>query len=80
MNDCANVGGVFNPLAEKDSMGRPNPYQDPSRGTIPDITMNSDGNFGPAVSKDLLINLAGKDSVIGRSITATLEGGVVLGC
>ena len=78
-NDCADVGKEYNPLAELDSLGRVNQYQDPSRGTIPAVTLESDGSFTTAVSKDLMINLGGKTSVIGRSISAVVEGATV-GC
>lgn len=65
--DCELGGDEFNPLFETDKYGNPNPYQDPSRGTIADITAEDipDGMLAPT---DLLQNLTGKDGLLGRSI------------
>ena len=73
-NACYNMGNQFRPLKEVDKYGRANPFQDPSRGVIPLIsaTTGSTG-FEPLISantksRNLLINLSGKDSIIGRGI------------
>lgn len=65
-DDCADVGSEFNPLKEV-KKGIANPYQDPARGRIDDITATVDGTFSGAQDK-LLQNLAGPDSLIGRSL------------
>ena len=65
---CANVGKEFNPLCEKDSLGRPNPYQDPSRGTIENQTTDATGAITDVIQTSLLQNMAGKNSIVGRSI------------
>ena len=72
---CANGGDEFNPLFETDKYGNPNPFQDPSRGTIADIVVdvNGDGDIVPAT--DLLQNLTGKDGLLGRSIEISTEDG-----
>ena len=36
--DCENVGSEFNPLSEI-IYGQPNPFADPSRGAIDDVTI-----------------------------------------
>ena len=70
---CDMVGDEFNPLAEIDKYGNPNPYQDPARGTINSgaLTLDATGALTLEASKDSVIlqNLAGKDSLIGRSIS-----------
>lgn len=45
VNDCVNIGEEFNPLLEKDKMGRLNPYADPTRGRINDITLSTAGSL-----------------------------------
>lgn len=37
-HDCSFVGEEWNAMKEVDRDGRPNPYQDPNRGTIPNFT------------------------------------------
>ena len=66
---CDNVGNEFNPLSELDSLGRVNPYQDPSRGNIDMITADSNGDIDNEIQKELLQNLSGHDSLIGRSVS-----------
>ena len=72
---CDQVGDEFNPLAEIDKYGQQNPYQDPARGTINagSLTADASGIVTIEASKDnvILQNLAGKDSLIGRSISIT---------
>ena len=73
---CDSVGDEFNPLAEFDKYGRPNPYQDPARGRINSGALpmaDGDGNIIIEASKDNIImqNLAGKDSLLGRSISVS---------
>ena len=70
---CPKAGPVFNPLAEFIWWDMVlNPFADPSRGTIADVTVvdadrDADGNFTWTQPK-LLHNLAGKNSIIGKSI------------
>ena len=68
-NNCANVGKVWNPLSELDSLGRVNPYQDPTRGNIDCVDTDGDGNITNSIQKEVLQNLSGHDSIIGRSVT-----------
>ena len=79
---CPKVGPIFNPLAEYvwwDTI--PNPFADPSRGTIHDVAVvdaekDDDGNF-IWTQGIFLQNLAGKNSIIGKSIKFNLteQGG-----
>ena len=71
-NSCANVGPAWNPLSELDSLGRVNPYQDPTRGNIENITADSTGVIDNDIQKELLQNLSGSQSIIGRSVTVFL--------
>ena len=71
-NTCANVGPAWNPLSELDSLGRVNPYQDPTRGNIDSITADSTGAIDNEIQKELLQNLSGSQSIIGRSVTVFL--------
>lgn len=70
---CDSVGDEYNPLAEIDKYGQPNPYQDPARGRINGgmITTDSTGAIAIAPSSEnvVLLNLEGKDGILGRSIT-----------
>ena len=68
--DCTVAGDEFNPLKELDKYGNPNPYQDPSRGTIAAITVDGTGAASVAPT-DLLQNLTGSDGLLGRSIELT---------
>lgn len=70
-NACMNMGNQFRPLKEVDKYGRANPFQDPARGVIPLISAGV--AIIPAItantkSRNLLINLSGKDSIVGRGI------------
>ena len=72
---CGNMGNQFRPLKEVDKYGRVNPFQDPTRGVIPSqaagtATAVSTGGTITANTKtrNLLISLSGKDSIIGRGI------------
>lgn len=84
---CPMAGPVFNPLAEFIWWDRVlNPFADPSRGTIADVTnvaadRDDDGNLVWTQSK-LLHNLAGKNSIIGKSIKMKLtqDGDDVRAC
>lgn len=80
--NCEDNGDEFNPLREYLYDGVPNPYQDPSRGTIPSFTIGADGTATLENTK-LLQNLRGKDGILGKSVTFTVEheGNIVtLGC
>ena len=76
---CPNVGPIFNPLAEYIWWDQVlNPFADPTRGTISDVTVvesdkDADGTFTWTQAK-FLQNLAGKDSIIGKSIKYRLSG------
>ena len=76
---CQYVGPEFNPLEETDKMGRPNPYQDKTRGrlTAYQLSTSSSGGTGNGaiINKNVLVNLSGPDSIIGRSIVAFVETG-----
>ena len=75
--DAADTGAEFNPLFETDKYGNPNPYQDSSRGRIPDISASVSilesmpEQFASTLdgSDTVMQNLEGTDSLIGRSIT-----------
>ncbi len=71
--NCAAPGDEFNPLKEVDQYGNPNPYQDPTRGRIAAKTA-PDGETSTMLynfqkEDAVLQNLAGPDSLIGRSLT-----------
>lgn len=53
--------------------GVTNPYADPTRGVIADIGINeaATGVDKTEVQKELLMDLAGKDSLIGRALYVT---------
>ena len=68
-DNCPDVGDVWNPLTEKDSLGRDLKYQDPSRGNVDSVTTDVDGNVTDVVQKKLEQNLTGEYSIIGRSVT-----------
>lgn len=76
---CDETGEEFNPLFETDKYGNPNPFQDPSRGrlTIPDSDANGDITID---TTKLMQNLAGHDSILGRSMTLKAADDSVLGC
>jgi hypothetical protein len=57
-DQCSEVGHEYNPLKEIDAYGRPNPHQDPSRGTLDNVTSDADGNVNAKQSK-VLQNLGG---------------------
>lgn len=72
-NGCADQGDEYNPLLEKDALNRVNPYQDTTRGRIENVTtntgLNNTGTVTDALDQDVLVNLSGPDSIIGRGIT-----------
>ena len=72
--NCEYIGPDYNPLFEVDSWGRPNPYQDPSRGRFPDITSDDTGAVDNELVSDIMQNLAGPTSLIGRSLVISIEG------
>ena len=84
--DAATVGEEFNPLCEKDKLDRPNPYQDPSRGRLANVTADATGVVADATQKGVLVNLSGYGSIMGRSMTllaTDADGnatGTALGC
>ena len=65
---CEAGGLEFNPLTEVDKNGRVNPYQDPARGRIDDITADDTG-LAVFLQKDLLQNIDGKEGILGRLLT-----------
>ena len=68
-NACADVGDEYNPLTEKDKLDRPNPYQDPTRGRLANVTVDASGVATDLVQKGILLNLSGYGSIMGRSMT-----------
>ena len=73
-DDCNDLGGEFWPLKETSKFGK-NPYQDPKRGKIPSVKANSTGNLVAKTETNVLLNLSGDNSIIGRSV-AIIEDGV----
>ena len=69
---CSGITEEFNPLTERDAYGRPNPYQDFSRGRLDALTIDSNAEVVDGVQNYLLQNLSGKDSIIGHSISLYL--------
>jgi len=73
---CMNMGNQFRPLKEVDKYGRVNPFQDPSRGVIAKKTYTTANPATTTTSitvadykeRNILLNLSGKDSIIGRGI------------
>ena len=71
--ECANMGNEWRPLGEKDKYGRINPFQDPQRGRIQMVTTttSSSDSVGPTtgnIQANILINLSGPTSIMGRGI------------
>ena len=67
--ELAALGDVFHPLKEERN-GVTNPYADPTRGVIGDIAVN-EGGTGVDITEvqtSLLMDLGGKDSLIGRAL------------
>lgn len=62
------MGDEYNPLQEKDYLNRVNPYQDPTRGRLEKVTVDGSGNITDSIDEDVLVNLSGPDSIIGRGI------------
>ena len=89
--DCANTGPEFNPLAEF-IYGQPNPYADPTRGTINDVTIvaaDASVTSQDFMQDKFMQNLGGKNSIIGKSIRVSttrtnvstmMDETVLLGC
>jgi len=69
--DCTATGPEYRPLAEVDKYGGPNPYQVPARGRIPQQTADATGAITDVLTRDILLNLSGHDSIIGRSIVVS---------
>lgn len=67
-DDCSQGSQEFNPLHEADAHGNPNPYQDPSRGRLELVKTDSDG-AADVMQEEVLQNLAGHNSLLGRSLT-----------
>ena len=68
-DELAALGDVFHPLKEERN-GVTNPYADPTRGVIGDIAVN-EGATGVDITEvqtSLLMDLGGKDSLIGRAL------------
>jgi len=67
--DCMATGGEYWPLEEKNPYtGESNPYQDPARGRISNITSDGDGNY-TGMEQNVLHNMGGPQAIIGRSIS-----------
>ena len=66
--NCTTLGNEYNALQEKDYLNRVNPYQDPTRGRLNKVQVDASGNLTNSIDADVLINLSGPDSVIGRGI------------
>ena len=64
---CTDVGGEFNPLNEINQWGQANPHQDPSRGRFEEVAADGQGKVKKEQSA-LLQNMAGDESLIGRSM------------
>jgi hypothetical protein len=67
-NSCGSIGDEYNPLTEKDKLGRANPYQDPTRGRFTNVTVDAAGAVIDSMQKGILLNLSGYGSIMGRSI------------
>jgi len=67
---CMASGAEYNPLKEFDRYMQPNPYQDPTRGVLENVTADDEGAVSSTQQK-LLQNLSGPESLIGRSIHLT---------
>ena len=73
------TGSEFNPLAEIDKYGNPNPFQDPSRGTIADIVGDDTSDLTVAPTF-VLQNMTGKDGILGRAITLMDMDNAIAAC
>lgn len=71
-DDCSGGGIEFNPLHEADEYGNPNPYQDPTRGRF-DLVKTDASGAADAMQEELLQNLSGHNSLLGRSLTVALR-------
>ena len=71
--ECLGSGDEFNPMLEVNKYGWANPHQDPKRGRVDDIKSDADGKLTYDMEK-YLGNLAGWESIIGRSIHITPKG------
>jgi hypothetical protein len=71
--DCLNSGPEFNPLQEVNRYNVPNPYQDPTRGRIVEVTADENGSVVQDM-REYLGNLSGHESIAGRSIHLTPVG------
>ena len=78
--DAADTGDEFNPLFETDKYGNPNPFQDPSRGRLTLPVSDASGDITLDGSTTVMQNLAGEDSLIGRSLTLKSADGTPIGC
>lgn len=68
-DDCDATGDEFWPLMEKDYYGNVNPYQDPSRGRIENFSTGDYENDFEGMVQGVLLNLAGRESIIGKSLS-----------
>lgn len=55
-------------MLETNKFGRVVPYQDPARGRLPGVTLDAAGGLLNSIKENVLVNLSGPDSIIGRSI------------
>ena len=69
---CGGISKEFNPLKETDVYGRPNPYQNFSRGRLDSLTVEMDSGVTDVIQNFLLQNLSEPDSIIGKSISMYL--------
>ena len=68
-DNCANIGtDEYNPLREEDKDGNANPYQDPSIGRFPSFVTDANVDYANSVPLNVLQNLEGRYSIIGRSL------------
>lgn len=64
------LGSPFNPLEEVKN-GVVNPYADPARGRVIDIPSGASAELPDTNYLEVLVQLAGKDSIIGRAIVVS---------
>ena len=75
-SECENTGPEFNPLAEF-VYGKPNPYADPKRGRLDDVTIDTTtsdvANTTEWNQAKFEQNLGGKLSIIGKSVVVLTD-------
>ena len=77
-HDCSFVGEEWNPMREVDRNGRPNPYQDPNRGTMPNFRtlIEADGGsvFPTCVANGFFGNRGGFEDLEPQILLQNLDG------